>query len=727
MKRVWVIGLVMIAALGGSVMLTAQQGRSLDVQMKAAQQKADVQGDLRGAIEDYEKIVAAASGNRVLAAQALVNMAECYQKLGDAESRRIYERIVRDYADQTDAATLARARLGNTPPGLAGGIVTRPVWTGRKVDAYGTVSPDGRFISFTDWDTGELAVHDLVTGQDRTLTNKGGWDASLAFADGSRISHDGKQIAYTWTIARVAPGEDTFAEVRLIDVNGGTPRVLFSNRSTPNRGVRGIAPMDWSPDGKWLAVSVRKNDGTIETALLSTADGTERVLKSHQDCEGADCRHQLLFSADGRHLVYDWASKGGTQRQVYVIPAAGGSETALLAHAANDRVLGWASDGKHLVFASDRSGVSGIWAVPVTDGQAQGEPRLLRANVSPASLGMTRAGALYYAVGNPSRDVFVADVDLAAGRVVSAPVIIAKPFVGLNDFPRWSPDGHALAYLAQKDPNSRSTQLSTLLIRSMESGEVRDLNVRLRYLNVMDFGPIWTPDGSALIVNAFDLAGQQGIFRVNAQTGDTQPLVMSDPRQGEVIALALSPDGRTLYISRNPMGVGASQEIMLAHDLASGREREIARRALQWGRGVDLSPDGRWIVRTAVDRPNAAVNVTYLLLYSVDGGTPRELLRASSPDAGIMGSFAKFTADGESIVFARGTNRRPREIWRISREGGDPRQVGLSAEWALRLAQPGTTSTSMHPDGHHVAFATGGNEVEVWAMENITAALNAGK
>src|SRR4029079_6171751 len=112
MKRVWVIGLVMIAALGGSVMLTAQQGGSLDVQMKAAQQKADVQGDLRGAIEDYEKIVAAASGNRVLAAQALVNMAECYQKLGDAESRNIYERIVREYADQAEAAKLARAHLG---------------------------------------------------------------------------------------------------------------------------------------------------------------------------------------------------------------------------------------------------------------------------------------------------------------------------------------------------------------------------------------------------------------------------------------------------------------------------------------------------------------------------------------------------------------------------------------------------------------------------------------
>ena len=40
-----------------------------------------------------------------------MRMAECYQKLGDAESRKIYEQVVKDYADQKEAVTLARARL----------------------------------------------------------------------------------------------------------------------------------------------------------------------------------------------------------------------------------------------------------------------------------------------------------------------------------------------------------------------------------------------------------------------------------------------------------------------------------------------------------------------------------------------------------------------------------------------------------------------------------------
>ncbi len=104
-------------------------------------------------------------------------MAECYQKLGDVQARKIFEQVVREYADQPDAVKTARARLGVTPGALNTGMTTRQVWTGRDVDTYGSVSPDGRLISFTDWDTGDLALHDVTTGQNRRLTtNKKDWE-----------------------------------------------------------------------------------------------------------------------------------------------------------------------------------------------------------------------------------------------------------------------------------------------------------------------------------------------------------------------------------------------------------------------------------------------------------------------------------------------------------------------------------------------------------------------
>ena len=101
MTRVLAIGIVV--ALGAGVMVQAQAARSAEVQMKAAQQKAEVEGDLKGAIEEYKKIVAGAGSNRALAAEALVRMAGCYQKLGVSEAQTIYQRVLREFGDQKDA------------------------------------------------------------------------------------------------------------------------------------------------------------------------------------------------------------------------------------------------------------------------------------------------------------------------------------------------------------------------------------------------------------------------------------------------------------------------------------------------------------------------------------------------------------------------------------------------------------------------------------------------
>jgi hypothetical protein len=35
-----------------------------------------------------------------MAAKALIRMAECYQRLGDAQARKVYERVLVEYADQ---------------------------------------------------------------------------------------------------------------------------------------------------------------------------------------------------------------------------------------------------------------------------------------------------------------------------------------------------------------------------------------------------------------------------------------------------------------------------------------------------------------------------------------------------------------------------------------------------------------------------------------------------
>ncbi|MFH0946510.1 MAG: hypothetical protein V2A76_15045, partial [Planctomycetota bacterium] len=77
--------------------------------------------------------------------------------------------------------------------------VVRRLYEGPERDTWGTdVSPDGRFLTQTDRDTGDLAVLDLLTGQMRRVTDTGSWEGSGSWAEMSVYSPDGSEIAYQW-------------------------------------------------------------------------------------------------------------------------------------------------------------------------------------------------------------------------------------------------------------------------------------------------------------------------------------------------------------------------------------------------------------------------------------------------------------------------------------------------------------------------------------------------
>ena len=182
-----------------AALAVAQKDPRAGAQLQAAINKETVEGDLKSAIEMYRKV--AQSGNRAMAAQALVRMGQCYEKLGDAEARKAYERVVANYADQRDVVAEARMRLAAMGRTTGGGeAVARRVWTGKEADTTGTPSFDGRYLSYVHWSTGDLALRDLSTGENRLITNKGPNDKSWQFADMNVISPDGKLLAYSWCV-----------------------------------------------------------------------------------------------------------------------------------------------------------------------------------------------------------------------------------------------------------------------------------------------------------------------------------------------------------------------------------------------------------------------------------------------------------------------------------------------------------------------------------------------
>ena len=93
---------------------TAAQDRMADTLRKAVVEE-ESQHDLGAAVQDYQRVVAQFDEERKSAATALFRLAECYRKQAKLqEARTLYERVVREFADQGNVAERSRAVLAQT-------------------------------------------------------------------------------------------------------------------------------------------------------------------------------------------------------------------------------------------------------------------------------------------------------------------------------------------------------------------------------------------------------------------------------------------------------------------------------------------------------------------------------------------------------------------------------------------------------------------------------------
>jgi hypothetical protein len=84
---------------------------SQEAQLEAARYREVVVGDLKGAIDQY-KTVLEAPKSRAIAARALFQIGQCFEKSGrKAEAQAVYTRLISGFADQTEFAAQARLHL----------------------------------------------------------------------------------------------------------------------------------------------------------------------------------------------------------------------------------------------------------------------------------------------------------------------------------------------------------------------------------------------------------------------------------------------------------------------------------------------------------------------------------------------------------------------------------------------------------------------------------------
>ena len=709
MRAIWQIGMAVVLAAG---LVLAQTTRTAEVELKAAQHKAEVEGDLNGAIKAYGAIVVKYMKNdRGEAAMALVRMADCYQKMGDVEARKIYEQVVREYVDQKEAVAEARARLGGT--GQPQRQSNTMIWSGPRAD--GAASYDGRYISFTDWDTGDLAVHDIASGQDRYLTHFDNPknDPFKRWADGAIISRDGRQLAYTSREGR--------NELYVANLAGDfKPRRLYGNSD-----VRGVFAYDWSPDDRSLSVSIQREDRTRQIGLISVPDGSLRVLKS-VDWRGAG---RIYFSPDGKYVGYDLAqSEGSPERDVFVMSVDGSREIHAVEHPSNDLMMGWSPDGKWLLFVSDRSGSMDLWGQALSDGKPLGAPERLRASIPVAQqinpLGITHSGALYYGIARsqPRTKLQLADFDFDTGKLSNV-TTIAGDYLESSALGIWSPDGRQMVYKALRGPTQRPTH-EAVLIRTMETGQTRELRPKLSY-----FGPmVWSPDGRSFLTLGGDLKGRAGVFQVDPETGNARPLLLDRPEERSWYPM-WAQDGQSFYFKRDYRKTKDSAYVQV--DLATGGEKELLRRPWPISQAYP-SPDGRYLATQALDE---ATNSRTLVLVPTGGGEVRELMRCPSEvqpadladlKKGVWLSWSIWAPDSRSLIVFKMRGSDVLETRRVPIDGGEPRKIDDMLKVTTSVARP-----SRSPDGRRIAFTVQEQapqrDPEVWVLENFLPTFGAKK
>jgi len=692
-RHIGLIGTALAAIFLSAWLSADQKNEQAELALKAAIKTETVDGNLKGAIEQYKAIAALSGASRATVANALLRMGQCYEKLGQVEARAAYERVVREFGDQAEAAKVAQARLSALRSG--GGalaartdVATRRVYVGEPDEEYVSLSPDGRYIVLNRPEVGGYWLRDLQSGRRFRLPTA----SSGAAQSGALVSPDGKRIVHLWE------RRGGTLEIRVSSLDGSSDQVLYQGT---DKGIL-MLPIAWMPDGRRIlagSFDIRAKTYQInQRHIISLQDGAVRDVGQPE--KGGDM-HWGDPSPDGRYAAYAF------KNDIFLYDTTTEQDSALVQNPAYDHALGWTPDGSGLVFESDRSGTRDLYLQEIEKGRPRGEPRMVKREVGSGRLILTRDGRLFRFENTGGEDSFTASVDELSGKLTSSPVPVDGDSFPTILWPGWSADGKQLYYAVFKKPALWTPVLS---IRSPETGPKREIlpNPKLNY----SAAPVLSPDGRRFAVGGMGPDKDFGVFAIASENGDVTQLAKVTPA-GINPCPNWSPDGRAIFYKMTSPEKG-TEFLIKRKDLSSGEETEVFRGFHT--REMKISPEGRRFAYVRTDKPG---NSDVLGVLDLQSRKELELWRVPLPDSAAIGTTTgmethllkapAWTPDGRHVLAGR--DLKPgTELWRFPAAGGPGEKLHVFAET--------TSGFVLHPSRTRLAFTQRRPSFELWELEN---------
>lgn len=563
-------------------------------------------------------------------------------------------------------AALAQARAALDEPRLTWIATARQLGPVSYRDPAGAISPDGRWIAYSEGrflrvrPVGGGAGLDFEPGnaQIRAVAWKG---------DSATVVSDGSGSPGTWTI---------------YDRVARTQRPL--SIASPGRGTRQPA---WSADGaRMVVVADGRNGNELDLVSGDSVVSTRFAARVAFPTFAPDGRVACIATQDGRSRV--------------TLPCGG---AALRAHPAADAFgpMAFSPDGAlvYVALANERGTVD-LWSIPTAAGTARQLTRFDRDSYAPS---VAADGSVAFKVQSYRTHVAVAPATGGPTRTLAT---------FQSETPSWDPTGRLLgitygtwrrvpddAKYPDIAQDAGTIAVDTLRPASAPTTVVHDSNSE-------DQSLCWSPNGQWIAFHSHkDMSDDIWLRRASSDAAPRRITMFG--RGAEAGWPRWSRDGRWLLLTAASTTTHRPSIYVVGIDQDTGEIREPAREIALAGLSADVF-HAEWIGSSdaiaAIGKEAPGRHAIFAVPRA--GGPVRVVHRFTSehdfPGLGV-------SPDGRQAAFIAPANDGFFQVFRIPVDGGVPVQV---------TADPSNkTQPAWSPDGQSIAFTVWSYDAQFWRID----------